>query len=182
MQEKRGNASPSGRDDPPSLDSATREQMKTDSPDGALIDENTPKEAAQAGTQEAVGGTGEGIPAQAEAKAGEVLGQARDAAGTIARGRNSAAEALESAAGRLEEGTASSEGIPAQVADRTAQGMHTAAEYLKEHDTSELLNGVERYVKTHPLQSVLVAAAAGLVLGRALASATHKRLPRQPAD
>ena len=160
----RDNPRAGGPDGLPPVDPATREQMKTDAPDGAL----TSQEASDAAAEKA-GGDGEGRLGQAEAKVGEVLGQARDAATNLAEsGRTSAADALESAAGRLEEGTASSGSVPAQVADRTAQGMHTAAGYLKDHDTSEVLNDVENYVKTHPMQSVLVAVAAGLVIGRAL--------------
>ena len=162
MQE-RDNAERGGRDDPPPLAPATREQMKTESPDGAL----TSQEATDAATEKA-GGDGEGRLGQAEAKVGEVLGQARDAATNLAEsGRTGAADALEGAAGRLE-GAASGEGSTSQVADRTAEGMHAAAGYLQDHDTSEVLNDVEQFVKTHPMQSVLVAVAAGLVIGRAL--------------
>ena len=126
----RDNPRGSGGDDLPSVDPATREQMKTDAPDGAL----TSQEATDAATEKA-GGDGEGRLGQAEAKVGEVLGQARDAATNLAEsGRTGAADALEGAAGRLE-GAASGEGITSQVADRTAEGMHAAAGYLQDHDT-----------------------------------------------
>ncbi len=51
---------------------------------------------------------------------------------------------------------------------RAAEGMHAAAGYLQEHNTSEIANDVEEYVRAHPLQSVAAAIAAGFVVGRVL--------------
>jgi ElaB/YqjD/DUF883 family membrane-anchored ribosome-binding protein len=111
----------------------------------------------------------EGIAMDAKEKAGELSGQARETAYSIAEsGREGAAGALDSAAERLEDRAASSSGMQAATAERAAQGMQAAAGYLQEHDTAEIWDDLEQYVKTHPLQSVAAAVAAGLVIGRAL--------------
>ena len=111
----------------------------------------------------------EGLANEAMGKAAELGGQARGTAYSIAEsGREGAAGALDSAAERLEDRAASSSGVQAATAERAAQGMQAAAGYLKEHDTSEVWDDLEQYVKAHPKQSVAVAVAAGLVIGRAL--------------
>ena len=111
----------------------------------------------------------ESLASDAKGKAAEFSGQARETAYSIAEsGREGAAGALDSAAERLEDRAASSSGVQAATVERAAQGMQAAAGYLKEHETSEVWDDLEQYVKTHPMQSVAVAVAAGLVIGRAL--------------
>ena len=111
----------------------------------------------------------EGMADDAKGRAAELTGQARETAYSMAEsGREGAAGALDSAAERLEDRAASSSGVQAATAERAAQGMQAAAGYLKEHDTAEVWDDLEQYVRTHPMQSVAVAVAAGLVIGRAL--------------
>jgi len=111
----------------------------------------------------------EGLASDAKEKASELTGQARETAYSIAEsGREGAAGALDSAAERLEDRAATSSGVQAATAERAAQGMQAAAGYLKEHETAEVWDDLEQYVKAHPMQSVAVAVAAGLVIGRAM--------------
>jgi ElaB/YqjD/DUF883 family membrane-anchored ribosome-binding protein len=111
----------------------------------------------------------EGMAGDAKVRTAELTGQARETAYSVAEsGREGAASALDSAAERLEDRAASSSGVQAATAERAAQGMQAAAGYLKEHDTAEVWDDLEQYVKAHPMQSVAVAVAAGLVIGRAL--------------
>jgi ElaB/YqjD/DUF883 family membrane-anchored ribosome-binding protein len=111
----------------------------------------------------------EDLAGEAKSKAGELAGQAKDAAyGMAESGRDSAAGALDSAADRIEDRVASSDGMPAAAAEKAAQGMHAAAGYLKEHETAEVWDDIEQYVKTHPMQSVALAIAGGVVIGRIL--------------
>jgi ElaB/YqjD/DUF883 family membrane-anchored ribosome-binding protein len=102
-------------------------------------------------------------------KVAEVTGQAKDRAYDAAEaGRESTADALGRGAAALKERATEGEGLPAAVADRAADGLESAAGYLKEHETSEVWQDLERYVRAHPMQSVAAAIAAGIVFGRAL--------------
>lgn len=101
-------------------------------------------------------------------KAEELAPQARDRAYQATEsGRESGAGALDQAASGLEE-RASSGGVTGMAAERTAEGMHSAAGYLKDHETSEIWDDVEQYVRTHPVQAVAAAVVTGIVVGRVL--------------
>jgi ElaB/YqjD/DUF883 family membrane-anchored ribosome-binding protein len=51
---------------------------------------------------------------------------------------------------------------------QVAEGMERTAEYLREHDTTEIMNDVERYVRQHPMQAIAGAVVAGFVIARIL--------------
>jgi ElaB/YqjD/DUF883 family membrane-anchored ribosome-binding protein len=102
-------------------------------------------------------------------KAEELAPQARERAYEAAEsGRESSAGALDRAASGLEDRAARSEGMTGMAAERTAEGMHAAAGYLKQHETSEIWDDVEQYVRTHPVQAVAAAVVTGIVVGRVL--------------
>lgn len=55
----------------------------------------------------------------------------------------------------------------AQVTERVAGGMDTAANWLREADIDGLKQGIERQVTEHPGRTLLIAAGVGYLLGRA---------------
>jgi ElaB/YqjD/DUF883 family membrane-anchored ribosome-binding protein len=101
-------------------------------------------------------------------KAEELAPQARERAyGAVESGRESGAGALDRAASSLED-RAGDGGIASMAAEHTAEGMHAAAGYLREHETREIWDDVERYVRDHPVQAVAAAVVTGIVVGRVL--------------
>jgi ElaB/YqjD/DUF883 family membrane-anchored ribosome-binding protein len=83
-------------------------------------------------------------------------------------GLDKAAEGLESAAGRVRDMAGENEGMPAQAGVKLAEGMETAATYLKEHSSEEVMHDIEAYVKQHPTQALVGAVFAGFLFGRML--------------
>lgn len=101
-------------------------------------------------------------------QAAEMAPRAREAAyDTVESGRTGAAEGLERAAENLER-QSRGDGMTAMAAGAAADGMQQAAGYLRTHETAEMWEDVERYVREHPGRSVLAAIAAGVVVGRIL--------------
>lgn len=112
---------------------------------------------------------------QAVDTAKEKAGQAADQATTkVDAGMDKAAGGLETLAGTLRErgesmggsgGTASA----VQTAATTAAGtLDSAAQYLREKDTDQLMADLEALVREKPVQSLLVAAGVGFLLSKAL--------------
>jgi ElaB/YqjD/DUF883 family membrane-anchored ribosome-binding protein len=105
-----------------------------------------------------------------------MAGKAREAAGEyghkaqdqLDKGTDQAAGGLEQAADKLRSQTGNSEGMPAQAGAKVADSMETTASYLREHNTEEILNDVEHYVKEHPTQALVGAVVAGFMIGRVL--------------
>lgn len=106
---------------------------------------------------------------QARQSAGEAMNEAGDRAyGAAETGRENAASGLERAAAGLERRADGSDGMSAMAAERAAEGMQSAAGYLRQHDSTEIWQDVERYVQHNPVRSLLGAVAAGFVVGRIL--------------
>jgi ElaB/YqjD/DUF883 family membrane-anchored ribosome-binding protein len=57
-----------------------------------------------------------------------------------------------------------------QAAQMAADKMETASGYLREHEVGDMLTDVQTLVRQHPTESLVVALAAGFLLGRALKS------------
>jgi ElaB/YqjD/DUF883 family membrane-anchored ribosome-binding protein len=85
----------------------------------------------------------------------------------LEKGKEQTASGLESAAGMIRERTQTGP-LPPEAGAKVAEGMESAATYLREHDTTEIWNDMERYVKEHPAQAVAGAIFAGFLLGRML--------------
>jgi ElaB/YqjD/DUF883 family membrane-anchored ribosome-binding protein len=102
---------------------------------------------------------------QAQEKAAEYGEQARERAD---EGMDRAGERMGETAARVRERAQERGGMQAEVGTRVADSMERTANYLKEHDTAELMDDVERYVKEHPVQAVAGAVVAGFVIGRIL--------------
>jgi ElaB/YqjD/DUF883 family membrane-anchored ribosome-binding protein len=95
---------------------------------------------------------------------------AQNGTSTIDGGKDSVARGIDSAASRLREKANSLPGGErvASAANRTADVMETAADYVANHDIREILSEVRQLVKKHPGATLLTAAAAGFLLVRAL--------------
>jgi len=81
-------------------------------------------------------------------------------------GLDKAAEGLESTAERIKSMTGEGEGMPAQAGVKVAEGMESAAAYLKEHSSDEIFKDLEVFVKEHPTQALVGAIFAGFMVGR----------------
>lgn len=82
-------------------------------------------------------------------------------------GLDKAASGLQKAAEQMRE-RGGSEGLQGQVATKAADTMEKTAGYLRDHDTDEIWQDVESFVKEHPMQAAAGALVAGFVLGRLL--------------
>jgi ElaB/YqjD/DUF883 family membrane-anchored ribosome-binding protein len=117
-----------------------------------------------------------GTSSQVQDKAQELAGRTKEAASEygaraqeqLDKGMDQAADGMESAAARLRSQAENTEGMPAQAGVKVADGIETAATYLREHNTDEVLNDVEHYVRQHPTQALVGAIFAGFVIGRVL--------------
>jgi hypothetical protein len=109
-----------------------------------------------------------GMAEQAREGAANAATEAGDRAyQAVESGREGAASGLERAADTLEQ-RAAGEGMPAMAAERAAEGMQSAAGYLREHDSAEIWQDVEHYVQRYPVRSLVGAIATGFIVGRIL--------------
>lgn len=97
-------------------------------------------------------------------KAGEMAGMAQQRAD---EGMDKAADAMGKGADMLRERGSQQGGTVGQVADTAAGAMESAGQYLHEHDTGEMMDQVEAYIRKNPTQSLLIAAGVGFVLAKA---------------
>jgi len=58
----------------------------------------------------------------------------------------------------------------ASIAHSAADKVEATAKYVREHDVQDIMGDVETFVRRHPGQSLLAAAAVGFLVGRALKS------------
>jgi ElaB/YqjD/DUF883 family membrane-anchored ribosome-binding protein len=113
--------------------------------------------------------------------ASERLGQVREKAHDL---KNKFADSLDAGADKLRgRGTgdgpsyataegmsaiSTTEGTQSRVGDKVAGGMHNTAEWLRQNDLDSMKRGVEEQVRTNPGRSLLIAAVAGYLIGKAL--------------
>jgi ElaB/YqjD/DUF883 family membrane-anchored ribosome-binding protein len=101
----------------------------------------------------------------AQEKAAEMGHKAQD---QVDKGTDQAASGLQQAADKLRDQTEGSSGMPAQAGVKVADTMETAATYLREHDTEDMVGDLEKYVKAHPTTALAGAVVAGFFIGRML--------------
>lgn len=109
-------------------------------------------------------------------RAGEMAGNVRGRAGEVAGStRNRIAGALESAAHTLDDTatqrTAGATGAKAKAgtaAHRVAGGLESTAGFVRSGDVDQLRNDLEARVQQSPVKTLLIAMAAGFVVGRIL--------------
>jgi ElaB/YqjD/DUF883 family membrane-anchored ribosome-binding protein len=102
---------------------------------------------------------------RAQDKASEIGGKAQRQAEV---GVDKAAEGMHSAADKIRERASNQGGMAADAGMKVADSMDKTAGYLREHDTAEILDDVEKYVRDHPMQAVAGAVIGGFVIGRIL--------------
>lgn len=83
-------------------------------------------------------------------------------------GMDKAADSMGRAAEQIREKAQTSGGIQAEAGVKLADGMEKTATYLREHDTTQVLDDLETYVREHPMQAVAGAVIGGFVIGRML--------------
>ncbi len=107
--------------------------------------------------------------ASAKTKAAD-LGQ--KAADTVDANRSSAAGMLDSAANTIHDKSANLPGGEkvAELAHETAHKLKDSADYVRTHDSKQMMADVESFVKSHPGQSLIAAAIIGFLTGRAFSS------------
>ena len=91
----------------------------------------------------------------------------RTAVNKIEENRVSAASALHSAASSLHQSAAKLPNVP-DIAHSTAEKVDAMATYMEGHDTKQMMADMESVVKRNPGPSLLIAAAIGFLMGRAI--------------
>jgi ElaB/YqjD/DUF883 family membrane-anchored ribosome-binding protein len=99
-----------------------------------------------------------------------VSDMARTAADTIESGRSAAANRLKDAASAVRERSSELPGGERvrDFANAAADRLNTTADYMRTHDLNRMASDVEAVVKNNPGPALLVAAAFGFLLGRAM--------------
>lgn len=99
-----------------------------------------------------------------------LLDVARTASHKVNESRETAAERLEGAASAVHERADQLPGGPKveEFAHAAAVRLTTTADYMRSHDAKGMMADVERLVKSNPGPALIVAAACGFLLGRAL--------------
>jgi ElaB/YqjD/DUF883 family membrane-anchored ribosome-binding protein len=99
----------------------------------------------------------------AEAAAAQIGSRANDIKESVSERLGSAASAVRDRADQLPGGQKVQ-----QFAHVAAERLSTTADYMRSHDAKGMLADVERVVKNNPGPSLVIAAAFGFVIGRAL--------------
>ena len=97
-------------------------------------------------------------------KASEMAGMAKERAD---QGIDKAAESMDKAAEMVRQKGEEQGGTVGSVAGSAAGAMESASAFLKDTDTSQLMDQLEAYIRKNPTQSLLVAAGIGFVLSKA---------------
>jgi ElaB/YqjD/DUF883 family membrane-anchored ribosome-binding protein len=83
-------------------------------------------------------------------------------------GIDRAAEGVQGAADKLRDRAERQSGVAADAGTKVADTMERSAEYLREHDTEQILDDLEQYVRKHPVQALAGAVVGGFIIGRLL--------------
>jgi ElaB/YqjD/DUF883 family membrane-anchored ribosome-binding protein len=105
----------------------------------------------------------------AERSSQRVSEMGRDAAEKLDNSRSAAARGIDSAASALRDAADSVPGNAGKgFARATAERLNTTADYVRSNRMSDMADDVMRLIKDRPGLSLIVAAALGFVVGRAL--------------
>jgi len=113
-----------------------------------------------------------GAATQAKDKATEFAGTAKEKLGgasqsvdqqrdTVAGGLDTVASTLRDRAETLPGGEKTT-----QIAQNAAEKLDSASGYLRDNEVSDMMTDVERFVRAHPTESLVIGAAAGFLIGR----------------
>lgn len=105
-----------------------------------------------------------GLASQAKSTASE---WGRTAASTVDKNLQSAAGALENTASKLRENVPQS-GVVNEYGTAAAEKIQNTARYLREHDTNDMVAGVESMVRRNPGAALAGALAVGFLIGTAM--------------
>jgi ElaB/YqjD/DUF883 family membrane-anchored ribosome-binding protein len=111
---------------------------------------------------------------QAREKAGEAMDTARSglkqAEQRVDENRGRAADSMDQAAQKLHDRADSVPGgeRTTEMAHQAADKLQSASSYVREHDVSEMTSDIESFVRKHPAESLIAAAAAGFLIGKML--------------
>jgi hypothetical protein len=123
------------------------------------------------GSNTGIGSDLDGIKEKVSGMASQAKNTAADwgrtAASTVDRNLQSAAGALENTASALRD-RAPGSGKVNEFATATAGKIENTARYLREHDTGDMVAGVESIVRRNPGASLCAALAVGFLIGTAL--------------
>lgn len=113
-----------------------------------------------------------GMTDRAKDMGSEVADRAKEAGSQIESGADSgmdhAASGLENAASQVRDRMGGGEGMRAQAGTKVADGLEKASTYLREHESREVWDDVETYIRDHPTQALVGAVAAGFVIARVM--------------
>jgi ElaB/YqjD/DUF883 family membrane-anchored ribosome-binding protein len=119
--------------------------------------------------QEGMGERARHATEEARHKAEEMGQQARERAQhTAEQGKDATASGLDTAAEQIRERVGQGDGTAAQAGTKVADNLERTAGYLREHETGEMWQDLERYVRDHPVQAAAGALVAGFFVGRML--------------
>ena len=113
--------------------------------------------------QEQAGEVAEKAQEQATAVKDKALEQAEAGKQRAASGLHSAADQLRNRTGEEEP-----DDLRGKAMTKAADTIERSATYLDEHETSEIWDDIEKFVREHPMQAAAGALVAGLVIGRIL--------------
>ena len=113
---------------------------------------------------------------QAGDRASEMARQAKDKASEFGRnavnkidqGRQQAASALENTAHSLRTNVNQSGDRMTTLANATATGLQSTADYMRQHDMNGMMNDAGAVIKRNPGMSLIAACAVGFLLGSAM--------------
>lgn len=86
----------------------------------------------------------------------------------VEAGRERAATRIRDVADTIRERTHSTQGRVVEFADRAADRMNQAADYMSTHDFRAMCRDAEGFLRKYPSQSVVAAIVLGMLAGRAL--------------
>jgi ElaB/YqjD/DUF883 family membrane-anchored ribosome-binding protein len=122
------------------------------------------------------GQQGQQVADQAREKAGEAMDTARSgmqqAEERVDEKRGTAADSVDQAAQKLRERADSMPGgeRTSEMATKAADRLESTATYVRDHDVSQMTSDLEGFVRQHPTESLIAAAAAGFLMGKMLRS------------
>lgn len=92
----------------------------------------------------------------------------REAALMLEDARDETADTLDDAADTVVRGSRNMMHSVARAAGRTASALETGADYLRDHDSKDMLHDVNSLARRYPGASLAAAAVVGFFLGRAM--------------
>lgn len=131
-----------------------------------MPNKNTLSDTSAADT---VGSVGRDLSAGAREAKDAMSNMARTAADRLDESRGSTADTLEGAASALHKGADRLPGDAAsEFAHAAADRFSKTADYVRRNDINQMMGNVETVVKNNPGPALLIAAAFGFLVGRAM--------------